>query len=324
VLKSGVVFPLVRLTVLAVLVAAPAWATSLLMVPQSEASRPVCESLVEVFTAQKMTVKMAGPKSTALACLSKPQAERGACFLDSATKSRVDGIVLISATKKGANVALTMELLSKKTGTTRATQKVKAPQKSLKAKANLPVQRLVVEMLLEDGPGTGTGGAVASLDEGPVEDDELAPLTTVGTTATSPEPAPIEPKPPVVEKPVEKPAEVAHVATPPADAPKNVTLTPPVQDTPVVVAPGPSKGANVPAIVMTGVAVAAAAAAGIFGAMAMSSKGQLENAPGGVSSLSYSEAQALQSSANTNFTIALGAGIGAGVAAGVAGYLWAR
>lgn len=304
---------------LAVLVAAPAWATSLLMVPHSEASRPVCESLVEVFTAQKMTVKMAGPKSTAVACLSKPKAERGACFLDAATRSRVDGIILMTATKKGATISLTMELLSKKTGTTRATQKVKAPQKSLKAKANLPVQRLVVEMLLEDGPGTGTGGAVASLDDGP-GDDELAPLTAVGVAAVQPPPTPVEPAP----TPVEKPVEVAQVTTPPADAPTKVTLTPPVQDTPVVVAPGPSKGANVPAIAMTGVAVAAAAAAGIFGAMAMSSKGQLESAPGGVSSLSYSEAQALQSSANTNFTIALGAGIGAGVAAGVAGFLWAR
>lgn len=308
----------VRLALLAALVAAPAGATSLLMVPRTEASRPVCENLVEVFAAQKLTVKMAGPKSTAVACLAKPQAELGPCFLEAAKKSRVDGIVLINATKKGADVALTMVLLSKQTGAPRATQKLRAPAKTLKAKATVPVQRLVVEMLMEDDPRRTGGGAVAALDDEPTDEDELAPLPDLGATKPAPEKAAEPVAPPQPERPV-----VVAVA-PPADAPTRVELTPPALEVPVVVAPGPSKGPNVPAIAVTGVAVAAAAAAGIFAGLAMSSKGQLENAPGGLSPLSYSEAQALQSSANTQFTIALGAGIGAGVAAGVAGYLWAR
>ncbi|MEW5742192.1 MAG: hypothetical protein AB1938_24970 [Myxococcota bacterium] len=309
------------MTALAVLCAAPAWATSLLIVPRTEAARPTCESLVEVFSAQKMTVKMAGPKSAAASCLGKPAGERPACFLDAQAKSRVDGIVLISATKKGQQVAVTMELLSKVTGKVNATEKVKAPVKALKAKANTPVQRLVVEMLVEDGPSKG-GAPVVGAEAG--DEEELAPLPTM----KGPTPPPEEPKVAVV-LPVEPPPEVKAEVKPPeppkpvTDVPKAAALVPAVKDTPVLVAPGPAKGPNVPAIVLTGAAVAAATAAALFGGMALSSKAQLESAPGGISPLSYEQALALQNSANTNFTIALGAGVGAGVCAGVATYLWA-
>lgn len=313
------VFPSARVVAsLVVLLAAPGWATSLLLVPRTEAARPVCESLVEAFTAQKLTVKMAGTKSTAIACLGKPAAERPACFLEAAKKSRVDGVVLISSVKRRAQLTVTMELLSKVTGKPRTTQKVKAPQKTLKAKANKPVQRLVVDMLLEDGPTPAEGAAapIAALEDGPVEDDELAPLPALGNEQP-PEETPPEPEklPVVVEAPPVEP--------PPADVPKVVELTPPPKDTPLLVAPAPSRGPNVAAIAVTGVAVAAATAAALFGGMAMAGKAQLENAPNGVSPLSYDEARALQANTNTNFTIALGAGIGAGVSAGVAAYLWA-
>lgn len=301
---------------MAVLCAVPGWATSLLIVPRTEAARLTCENLVEVFTAQKLTVKMAGPKSAAVACLGKPAAQRPACFLDATTKSRVDGVVLISSAKRGAQVTVTMELLSRATGKVHATQKVRAPAKALKAKANVPVQRLVVEMLVEDAPARGQPGApVVALEDG---DEELAPLGVVAVKQPEPPPevlAPPEDAKPVAPEPPPKPVV--------ADAPKTVTLTPPVKDTPVVVAPGPSKGTNVPAIAVTGVAVAAAAAAAVFGGMAMASKAQLESAPNGISPLTYEEAVALQSRTNTHFTIALGAGIGAGVSAGVAAYLWA-
>lgn len=316
-MESSKVFA--RLTAsLALLLAAPGWATSVLMVPRTEAARPVCEGLVEVFTAQKLTVKMAGTKSTAIACLKRPQAERGPCFLEAAKKSRVDGIVLIAAVKKGKNVSLTMELLSKVTGKPRATQKLKSPVKTLKKKANTAVQGLVVEMLLEDGPApTGTGGAVAALDEEAVDPDELAPLTV-----TPPEPAP-EPEP-VAVAPTPPPEPVVAPPKPVVrDVPKVVTLTPPPKETPVVVAPGPARGSAAPAIAVTGVAVAAAAAAAVFGGLALAGKSQLERAPDGVSPLSYQQAVDLQAQTNTNFTIALGAGIGAGVSAGVAAWLWA-
>ena len=313
------VFPSVRVVAsLVVLLAAPGWATSLLLVPRTEAARPVCENLVEVFTAQKLTVKMAGTKSTAIACLGKPAAERPACFLEAAKKSRVDGIVLISSAKRGAQLTVTMELLSKVSGKPRTTEKVKAPLKTLKAKANKPVQRLVVDMLLEDGPAPSEGAApIAALEDGPVEDDELAPLPTLGT---QPEPPPVE-APPEPVKP--EPVVVAPVKPPPADAPTTVALTPPPKETPVVIAPAPEKGSPAAAIAVTGVAVAAATAAALFGGMGMAGKAQLESAPNGVSPLSYDAARALQSSTNTNFTIALGAGIGAGVSAGLAAYLWA-
>jgi hypothetical protein len=324
------------LAVLAVTCAVPAWATSLLVVPRTEAARPTCESLLEVFSAQKMTVKMAGPKSAAVSCLGKAAAERPACFLDAQAKARVDGIVLVSAAKKDGQVVVTMELLSKVTGKVNATQKVKAPPPMLKAKANVPVQRLVVEMLVEGGPAKA-GGAVEPLEP---KDDELAPLSLGTPTPAAEEPkgaaeGPREPEETAVRDepkvtavvPSEPPPEVkvqpAEPPKPVTDAPKAVALVPAVTDAPVVVAPGPAKGPNVPAIVLTGAAVAAATAAALFGGMALSSKAQLESAPNGISPLSYEQAVALQRSANTHFTIALGAGIGAGVCAGVATYLWA-
>lgn len=321
-MKSRPVFPSVRFVVsLVVLIAAPGWATSLLLVPRTEAARPVCESLVEVFSAQKLTVKMAGVKSTAITCLGKRAAERPACFLEAAKKSRVDGIVLISSTKRGARLVVKLELLSKVTGKPHTTEKVKAPLKALKAKANKPVQRLVVDMLLEDGPAPADGGAPVAALEDEVDDDELAPLPALGTQAP-PEDAPPEepatpakPEPPVV-------VEAPPVKPPPTDAPKAVALTPAPKETPVIVVAPPPKGPNVAAITVTGVAIAAATAAALFGGMGMAGKAQLENAPNGISPLSYDQARALQSSTNTNFTIALGAGIGAGVSAGVATWLW--
>ncbi|MEW6435453.1 MAG: hypothetical protein AB1730_28485 [Myxococcota bacterium] len=323
---------------LAVLLAAPGWATSLLLVPRTEAARPVCESLVETFTAQKLTVKMAGTKSTAIACLAKPAGERPACFLEAAKKSRVDGIVLISSQKRGAKLAVTMELLSKVTGKPHATQKVTAPAKSLKAKANQPVQRLVVEMLLEDGPAPSSDGApLAALEDGGAEDDQLAPLPMLGAQAEPPADTPTPPAdtptPPVdtPRPPVDtpRPPEPTPVAEPepvkprPGDAPTVVAFTPAPQEPPVVTTTVSARGPNVAAITVTGVAVAAAAAAAIFGGMGMAGKAQLANAPNGMSPLSYRQAVDLQSSTNTNFTVALGAGIGAGVSAGVAAYLWA-
>lgn len=318
------VFPSVRVVAsLVVLLAAPGWATSLLLVPRTEAARPVCENLVESFTAQKLTVKMAGTKSTAIACLGKPAGDRPACFLEAAKKSRVDGIVLISSAKRGAQLTVTLELLSKVTGKPRTTQKVKAPLKTLKAKANKPVQKLVVDMLLEDGPAPTEGGApIAALDDEGANDDELAPLPSLGSQPEPPtEPPPVE-TPPEPVKP-EPPVVVETPAKPPVDVPKVVALTPPPKETPLIVAPAPSKGSPAAAITVTGVAVAAAAAAAVFGGMGMAGKAQLANAPNGISPLSYDEARALQSSTNTNFTIALGAGIGAGVSAGLAAYLWA-
>lgn len=311
-----------------VVLAAPGWATSLLLVPRTEAARPVCENLVEAFSAQKLTVKMAGTKSTAVACLGKPAGEQPTCFLEAAKKSRVDGIVLISSTKEGAQLSVTLELLSKVTGKPRTTQKVKAPLRTLKAKAYKPVQKLVVDMLLEDGPAPAEGGApIAALADEGVDDDELAPLPSLGSPPTETPPMPVQseapaetPTEPVMPEPA---ALVETAAKPPVDAPRVVELMPPPSQTPVIVAPPPSKGSPAAAIAVTGVAVAAATAAAFFGGMGVAGKAQLANAPNGISPLSYREARALQSSTNTNFTIALGAGIGAGVSAGLAAYLWA-
>lgn len=157
---------------------------------------------------------------------------------------------------------------------------------------------------------------MAALDDDGADEDELAPLPMLGTPA---EPPPVEPTPPTPTLV----AEPEPVKPPAGDAPKAVALTPAPKEPPVVTTTVPARGPNVAAIAVTGVAVAAAAAAAIFGGMGMAGKAQLANAPNGMSPLSYQEAVDLQSSTNTNFTIALGAGIGAGVSAGVAAYLWA-
>lgn len=130
-------------------------------------------------------------------------------------------------------------------------------------------------------------------------------------------------------EPVEQPKAVVTVATPTVDAPKKeapreLTPAPAPEPAPVLVeTPMPRQPKpKVAAWVVTGLAIAAAGTAATFGGLGLAGKGRLETAPDGLSPLTHSQAAALQQDTNTQFTVALGAGIGAGVGGLVAGILW--
>jgi hypothetical protein len=91
--------------------------------------------------------------------------------------------------------------------------------------------------------------------------------------------------------------------------PDVIEPTPPL----VVKEPQGASGLTVAAWTTTGLAVASAGVAGTFGALGLSAKSQLDANEGGVSSLTRSQANALAAQGNTDFAVALGAGIGAGV-----------
>jgi hypothetical protein len=269
---------------LALLLTAGPTPTSILLVPQSEASRPICEELEEVFTGEGLNVKLAGPKAVALACLKGPSKELVSCLAQAGVKSKVDGIVLINGAHHGASIALTMDLISR--GATDARRETTRVLRSkLKAQATPEVQR--------------TAAAAKAL---------------AAKQREASEPPPVEPTPVVTAPPPR-----------PEDTPRAVTLepSPPTVVAPIV-APAPTAPPRGAAIAVTGVAVAATAVAVTFAVLGFSAKNRLDQTPQGISTSSYSGAQQLQSQANSDLTVALGAGIGAAVGAGVASVLWSR
>ncbi|MGV3623481.1 MAG: hypothetical protein ACO1OB_21865, partial [Archangium sp.] len=120
-----------------------------------------------------------------------------------------------------------------------------------------------------------------------------------------------QPAAPVVDAaPVEAKPEPVVVA----DAPKNEAplLTPKAEVAPEAidlkkdVPPAPKP--KVAAWVMTGVTAAAIGVGATFGALGMTRRSQLENAPDGVSPYSYSQALALEQEAIRDLTVATGVG----------------
>ncbi len=177
-----------------VLTAAP---PSVLIVPSSPAARPTCESLVEVFAAQNVRVKLAGEKAEATGCVKKA-AGRTACLVDSLERAKVDGIVLVTTTARGAQLTVAMQLLSR-TGESERQEKVGG----LKAKL-LTWVRPAVERI------------VATLQAVIVEEPQSVPVVD----KPQPVPAPVR----IADAPVTPkltPPEPAHpelVAAPPAPA----------------------------------------------------------------------------------------------------------
>jgi hypothetical protein len=262
---------------MAVLTAAP---TSVLIVPSTPAARPTCEALVEVFASQNVRVKLAGEKAEATGCVKKPVAQRTACLVDSLTRAKVDGIVLVTTTPRGAQLILSMQLLSR-TGESERQEKVSGLKPKLAVWAKPAIERTI------------------------------ATLTAV--IVEEPRPTPVV---------VEKPAPTER----PADAPVEPKLTPREPSHPELVAtpPPPARPSKAGAWVMTGVAIAAGGTAAAFGGLGLANKGRLDHLDNGVSTLSYSQAVALQGQTNLDMTVALGAGAGAAVAAIIAGVLWAN
>jgi hypothetical protein len=127
------------------------------------------------------------------------------------------------------------------------------------------------------------------------------------------------PSPAVAAPTVEKAAPIDAPTARPTLTPKRAVIQPQVElaeAPPAVVKP------KVGAWVVTVIAIAAAGTAATLGVLGASDKARLGQLDNGVSALSYSEARALRTQANTELTIALGAGLGAATAGVIAGVLW--
>lgn len=265
----------------------------MLLVPQDDKARALAEEINEPLTAQKLVVKMAGPSSPGVACLAN-KATRNECLHGIQDKAKSDAVFVVSGAMKGARGSLTIEML--------VDGKVVKKQTTAVAKGRVKQQtKGMLAQLIKLIP---KGEAAA-----PVE----APKVTVTQKEPEPEPEPVKPPEPEPVKPVADAPKVTPRLTPEPKRDDDLELR-----TPAPIAKKPKVGAWI----FTGLAVAAAGTAGTFGGLGMAGKSQLENAPNGVSPLTYPEATALQQTTNTQFTVALGSGIGAGVAAVVAAILW--
>ncbi len=274
------------------LAAAPALASSVLLVPEDERARPIAEELIETFSAEEVTVKLAGASSPAVRCL-KVKAKRDACLADLEGKAKVDGVIILGATIKGPKVTIAFELLSR--GETLKSTAAKGTRGKLRATVRPDVSALLWA-LKKSTPEP----AVA-----PVKPPEQ-PAMTVTTR-------PLEPK------------AASDAPTTPAPKPEPVlapTRAPVDDDLALREAPLPARRPKVAAWVVTGVAVVAAGAAATLGALGAGGASRLGTTTDGVATLSYAEAEALRDGSNAQLSAALGLGIGAGLAGVTAGVLW--
>lgn len=270
--------------------------TSVLVVGENERGREVAGELSEPFAKQKVKMKVAGPQAPATSCLFRPASERGRCFSQAGQTAFVDAVLQVGATTAKGRTTVTFQLLSLDEGR-------------------------LIKRETATGPANNLGKAL-----GPVV-TRLAKLIKPQANASKP-PEKVEPEKtendPVVIGP--EPTKTSPAKTTP-DVPRKTVLEPVVTTPPPsVVQPVSPKGSGltVAAWTTTGLAVAAAGVACTFGGLGLSVRGDLDKNEGGVSALSRSQANALAGQANTNYTIALGAGIGAGVLGVVSAILWSQ
>ena len=282
----------------ALLIASPAWSASLLVVCADEASRTLKDDITELLSASasKTTVKVAGPKAPATACLSVTAARRQECFATAGGAANVEALLLVRTVAKAGALLVTFEVLAASDGKPQRREVLKTSAAKFKVNAG-PVLRRV-------------WGPVAGAKKKPPEGVVAAPVKR---------PTRVEPEP------VSTPEVEAPVAV--ADRPTATNLEPRSYDSTaelVVAAPVKPSSSHAGAWVATGAAVAAAAVAGTFGGLGLSNRAQLARSTDGVSPLSYSQAQALQQTTNLQLTIGLSAAIAAGVSGGLAAILWSR
>lgn len=271
-------------------------ASSVLVVGENERGREVASELSEVFAKQKVKMKVAGPQAPATSCLFRPASERGRCFSQAGQTAFVDAVLQVGATTAKGRTTVTFQLLSLDDGRVIKREVATGPSNNL-GRALGPVVARLAKLIKPQGGGS-------------------KPPEKVEPEKTDPEPVVVAPEP----------TKTTPVKTTP-DVPKKTVLEPVVvAPPPSVVAPVEPKGSGltVAAWTTTGLAVAAAGVAGTFGGLGLSARGELDKNEGGVSALSRSQANALAGQANTNFTVALGAGIGAGVLGVVSAILWSQ
>ncbi|PZR15452.1 MAG: hypothetical protein DI536_08360 [Archangium gephyra] len=268
-----------------VVISESAFASSVLLVPADDKSRPAAEAMVETISAEKLVAKMAPAGSPAVKCLATPET-RDTCLAVMEEKAKVTGIFIVNAAMKGAKGTVTIELFANGAVVKKETAKV------AKAKLKKDLKKPVLSLLK----------AIPADQPAPVIAAAVTPVVVDTPTA---EPAPV----------VDEPKKEAPVLTPKTEAAPVAAV-----DVKTEVPPAPKP--KVAAWVMTGVTAAAIGVGATFGALGMTKRSQLERAPDGVSPYSYSQALALQQEANRDLTIATGVGIGAGVSFVVTAILW--
>jgi hypothetical protein len=288
--------------VMLLMVAGPALANSVLVVAENDLAREAAAELVEPFRRAKVKMKFAGPQAPATQCLLRPAGERARCLAQAGETAFVEALLQIGAVASKGRTTVTFSLLSLDEGR-------------------------LIKREVATGPSDKLGAALAPV---------AGRLAKVIKPRAKSEPKP-EPKPEPVARP-ERPVKPEPVAraeptpdtprpTPPTDAPRATSLEPQATPPPASVvepAPAPGGGLRAAAWTTTGLAVAAAGVAGTFGALGLTAQSELSRDEGGVSALSRSQANALAAQANTNYSVALGAGIGAGVLGVVSAILWSQ
>jgi hypothetical protein len=278
-------------------VALPAFAASILVVPENDVAREVASELAEPFGKQKVKIKLAGPQAPATQCLNRAGPELARCLAQAGQTAFVDAVLQLGASTKKGRTSVTFQLLSLDEGKLIKREVATGPASNLAGALRPSIARLA-KVIKPRGDANK-----------PVE-----------PTEPKPDPRP-DPKPdlkPTVADPTPKPLT--------DDTPKATPLEPTeLIGGPAIVQPAATgSGMTVAAWTTTGAAVASAAVAGTFGALGLTTRAELDRNEGGVSPHSRSQADALAAQANTNFSVALGAGIGAGVLGVVSAILWSQ
>lgn len=280
----------------------PAFAASILVVPENDAAREVAAELADPFGKQKVKIKLAGPQAPATQCLNRSSPERNRCLAQAGQTAFVDAVLQIGALTKKGRTSVTFQLLSLDDGK-------------------------VMKREVATGPASNLAGALR-----PVVARIAKLIKPRAADKPDPKPEPVEPKPEPRPEPKPDPKPDLPVKPEPAptplasDSPKATPLEPTdLAGGNDLVKPAPTgSGMVVAAWTTTGAAVASAAVAGTFGALGLSAKNELDRNEAGISPHTRGQANALAGQANTNFTIALGAGIGAGVLGVVSAILWSQ
>jgi len=268
---------------------------SILVVPSTPAARPVCEDLVEGFSAQTVGVKLAGDKSDAVGCMAQEGPERARCLADAVAQAKVDGLVLVSATARGPQTAVTLQLMSRQ-GEPQRQETVRAPKTRVAHYARSAIGR--------------TMSALRALLAREQAQEQEAPARAEALAA---------PPAPTVTPPAR--TRDAPVATRRLEPP-----APPEERELALPAPPPAviERSRLPGWIAASVAVAGAGVAATFTGLALSNTSRLNSTIEGLSPLSYSQAAQLRDQTNIEFTVALSAGITVLVAGSIAGALWVK
>ncbi|MBL8939174.1 MAG: hypothetical protein JNM69_31725 [Archangium sp.] len=291
------------LGVLLLMAGTSASATSVLVVAENDTARDVAGELVEPFGKAKVKLKVAGPQAPASQCLQRASGDRNRCLSQAGETAFVDAVLQLGASTNKGRTTVTFLLLSLDDGKLIKKEVATGPSANLGGALKPVIAR--VAKLVKPRPAEPKGEPKADpvVKADPVKSDPVVKAEPVKSEPVKPQPDPVKQQ----------------------DAPTKANLEPVVVTPPEsVVAPARGSGVTVAAWTTTGLAVAAAGVAGTFGAMGLGTRSQLDANEAGISALSRSQANALAAQANTNFSVALGAGIGAGVLGVVSAILWSQ